>query len=880
MGSIRQNSGQEPGEVMMNSPLNRKLQAAFAIPMLALLLMGAASYRCMTVLDESNRWVRHTHEVLDNLNDLQSSMESASRSYRDFVLTGEESYLPSYHADVSIAMRDEATVRSLTVDNPRQQNQLPRLESLLAEKLRIADEVIRLRRAKGFEVAAEAVRSGTGLQTMDKLQATLIEMKGEELRLLAVRLADAKRRALQTKSILVIGMLLALVVTAGAGWSVRRESTARDLAQEAQRKGEDRFRNLANNISQLAWMADDKFSRFWYNERWFEYCGTTPEELAGLGWQKLLHPDHLDRVVEELNRCFQSGEIWEDTFPLRGKDGTYRMFLARAVPIRDAKGMVLRWVGTNTDITELLNSEKHVAQMEERYRGLLEAAPDAMVVVNQSGEIVLLNLQAERQFAYHRDELIGKKVTNIIPAGFAERLIADGSRTTAEALAQQIGTGIELNGLRKDGTRFPIEIMLSPLESPEGVLVTAAIRDISERKQIARQLQQSQKMEAVGQLTGGIAHDFNNLLAVIIGNLGLLDRLVSDNEAAVKRVRTAEKAALRGADITRRLLVFSSNEELKPAFVLLEDSVQNMIEMASRGLGSDIKITTGFDRSIPLLFVDPAALESALLNLVVNARDAMPNGGSIFICSVRKDLDDSHPAVRAGDLKKGSYAWVKVTDTGQGMSRETIERACEPFFTTKPPDKGTGLGLAMVYGFVKQCGGIVRIYSELDVGTTVSFYLPIVEGTSHPVSTNIPKYSGAELSGTVLVVDDEEDILEVAIVYLKEMGFTVFSAKSGTSALDTIVQHGEIDLMITDIVMADGMNGADLVRKARVLCPDLKVIYSSGFPAEALVEKSMNLIDGPLLRKPYQRLEFAAIVHHEMESSSNKPVELECSNSG
>jgi PAS domain S-box-containing protein len=880
MGSIRQNPGQEPGEMMMSSPVNRKLQAAFAIPMLALLLMGAASYRCMLILDESNSWVRHTHEVLDNLNDLQSSMESASRSYRDFVLTGGESYLPSYHADVSIAMRDEATVRSLTVDNPRQQNQLPRLESLLAEKLRIADEVISLRRAKGFEAAAEAVRSGTGLQTMDKLQVTLNEMKGEELRLLAVRLADAKRRALQTKSITVMGMLLALVMTAGAGWSVRRESAARGLARDAQREGEDRFRNLANNISQLAWMANEKFSVFWYSDRWYEYCGTTAEEMAGLGWKKVVHPDHVDRVVEKLHRHFQSGEIWEDTFPLRGKDGTFRMFLARAVPIRDAQGKLLSWMGTDTDITELLNSEKHLARMEERYRGLLEAAPDAMVVVNQSGEIVLLNLQAERQFAYHRDELIGQKVTSIIPVGFAERLIENGTRTAAEALAQQIGTGIELHGLRKDGTRFPIEIMLSPLESPEGILVTAAIRDISERKQLARQLQQSQKMEAVGQLTGGIAHDFNNLLAVIIGNLGLLDRLVSDNEAAVKRVRTAQMAAARGADITRRLLVFSSNEELKPAFVLLQDSVQNMIEMASRGLGSDIKITTRFDQSIPLLFVDPAALESALLNLVVNARDAMPNGGTIIISTERKDLDDSHPAVQAGDLKVGRHAWVKVTDTGQGMSRETIERACEPFFTTKPPDKGTGLGLAMVYGFVKQCGGIVRIYSELGFGTTVSFYLPIVEGTSRPVSTDIPKYSGAELSGTVLVVDDEVDILEVAIVYLKEMGLTVFSAKDGAGALDAIVQHGEIDLMITDIVMAGGMNGAELVRKARVLCPDLKVIYSSGFPAEALAAKSMHLIDGPLLRKPYQRPDFAAIVQHEMEGRKYKTAEPECSLSG
>jgi diguanylate cyclase (GGDEF)-like protein/PAS domain S-box-containing protein len=468
----------------MNYSLNQRMQAAFSLAMLVMLLMGAASYRWMLLLDESNWWARHTHEVLDNLNDLRSSMETASRSYRDFVMTGDESFIAPYHADVSIAMRDEANVRNLTVDNPRQQNQLPRLESLMAEKFRFADEMISLRRAKGFDVAAQAVRSANGQHTMDQFQATLAQMKGEELRLLEGRRADADRRALQTKSIIVIGMLLALVIAAGAGWSVRRESAARSLAQKAQREGEDRFRNLANNISQLAWMSDAKFSRFWYNERWYEYCGITPEDLAGSGWKRVVHPDHVDRVFDEFNRCFQSGEIWEDSFPIRGKDGNYRMFLGRAVPIRDAEGKVLRWVGTNTDISELLNSQKHVAQMEERYRGLLEAAPDAMVVVSPGGEIILLNVQAEKQFMYTREELVGQNVKTIIPSGFAERLIADALRSEAEALAQQIGTGIELLGRRKDGTEFPIEIMLSPLESAEGTLITAAIRDITTRKKV------------------------------------------------------------------------------------------------------------------------------------------------------------------------------------------------------------------------------------------------------------------------------------------------------------------------------------------------------------------------------------------------------------
>jgi PAS domain S-box-containing protein len=547
------------------------------------------------------------------------------------------------------------------------------------------------------------------------------------------------------------------------------------------------------------------------------------------------------------------------------KDGSEFPIEIMLSPLDSTEGILV--TAAIRDITVRKDAEKHLAQMEGRYRGLMEAAPDGMVVVNTAGEIVLLNARAEKQFGYRRDELLGQKVTSIIPEGFAERLIADALRSTAEALAQQIGTGIELYGRRNDGTVFPIEIMLSPLESAEGILVTAAIRDISERKQLARQLHQSQKMEAVGQLTGGIAHDFNNLLGVILGNLDLLDRLVADNPAAAKRVHTAQKAATRGADITRRLLMFSSNEELKPSVVQLGDSIRNMIELASHGLGADIKITTRIDDSVPPLFVDPAGLESALLNLVVNARDAMPNGGSIIIASHEQQLDDTHPTVRAGDLKPGRYVCIAVTDTGKGMSRETLERAFEPFFTTKSRDKGTGLGLAMVYGFVKQSGGTVRVYSELGHGTTVSFYLPLTGNRLHTAALDAPMPLNKELGCTVLVVDDEEDLLEIAVSYLTEMGLNYFQASDGASALEILKQHGEIDLLFTDIVMPGGMNGVELVQYARVLRPDLKIVFSSGFPAEALAERSMSLVDGPLLHKPYQRAEFNAIVHHVMEGN-------------
>jgi PAS domain S-box-containing protein len=465
------------------SQLDRKVQLAFGAAILALVAVGALSYRSMVVSGQSDRWVRHTHEVLENLQDLRFALESVESSVRGYVLTGKESYLATYHASRSRVEQDQATVRNLTVDNPAQQHQLPDLKRLAAEKIQWAEVVIGLRQSQGIEAAVDAIRSGSGQPIMEDFQTLIRTMQAEELRLLVLRDAEAKRRLRQTKIVLLFGTFLGVLIAAGAGWVVRRDGAARDLAEESQREGEKSFSTLANNISQLAWMADEKGFIFWYNERWFDYTGTTLEEMAGWGWQKVHHPDHVERVVEKITRCFQTGEVWEDTFPIRGRDGIYRLFLSRAVPIRDAEGKVLRWFGTNTDISETKESGA-------KYRGLLEAAPDAMVVVNVGGEIVLLNVQAEKQFGYSRDELVGQKVKNIIPAGFAERIIADGTRSAAEALAQQIGTGIELIGRRKDGSKFPIEIMLSPLESPEGILVTAAIRDISLRKSAETHLAQ------------------------------------------------------------------------------------------------------------------------------------------------------------------------------------------------------------------------------------------------------------------------------------------------------------------------------------------------------------------------------------------------------
>ena len=850
----------------MKSALSQKVLLAFWFAMLALLLMGLFSYRWIVVSDESDRQVLHTHEVMGNIQDLALAMESIEFSTRGFVLTGKESDLEAYPANVARVAQDLAAIRGLTVDNPAQQVHFPALEVLAAGRIQRADRIINLRRTQGLAAAVAAIGSSRDERDAE-FQSLIGKLQSEEVRLLAVRNAETRHDLRQTKTILILATLLGILIVAAAAWTAVRYSSTRDVA-------EVRYRGLMEAAPDGMVVVNQDGEIVLLNARAQKQFGYSRDELLGQkvtniipeGFAERLIADETRTAAEALAQQIGTGiELYG-----RRKDGSEFPIEIMLSPLESAEGILV--TAAIRDIAVRKDAEKHLAQMEARYRGLMEAAPDGMVVVNQNGEIVLLNVQAEKQFGYHRDELLGQNVTNIIPEGFAARLIADALRTTAEALAQQIGTGIDLIGRRKDGSNFPIEIMLSPLESSEGTLVTAAIRDISERKQLARQLYQSQKMEAVGQLTGGIAHDFNNLLGVIIGNLDLLERLVADNEAAIKRVQTAQKAATRGADITRRLLVFSSSEQLKPSVVLLGDSIQNMIELAGHALGAEIKITNHIDASMPPLFVDPAGLESALLNLAMNARDAMPKGGSIIIESKVKNLGSSHLAVHTGDLKAGSYVCVSISDTGAGMSRETLERAFEPFFTTKPRNKGTGLGLAMVYGFVKQSGGAVRAYSELGQGTTISLYLPLTADSSQPVPAGAPKPLSAKPSGSVLVVDDEVELIEIAQAYLAEMGFTGYEAIDGASALEMIAQHSEIDLMVTDIVMPGGMNGVELAQRARTLRPGLKIVYSSGFPAEALAEKSLPLIDGPLLHKPYQRAEFATMVRQVMEGNNAAPA--------
>lgn len=515
-----------------------------------------------------------------------------------------------------------------------------------------------------------------------------------------------------------------------------------------------------------------------------------------------------------------------------------------------------------------LMDRKRMNEVQTRLAAIVESSEDAIIGKNLQAVVTSWNSGATKIFGYTPGEMIGQSIKVLLPPGYEH----EEDQILTQIMRGETVHHIETVRKRKDGLLIDVSLTISPIRDVGGSIVGASkiARDISEKKRMERQLHQSQKMDAIGQLTGGIAHDFNNLLGIVLGNLDLVEGVVASNEIALDQVNTAQRAATRGADLTRRLLSFARMEDLKPSTISLNASIENMLAMATRALGPEIAITTQLDASLPRVFVDASGLESALLNLVVNARDAMSHGGSIAISTRLINLEETYTPVKVAELKAGWYACVTISDTGAGMSKEVLERACEPFFTTKQRDRGTGLGLAMVYGFAKQSGGTVRIYSEVGRGTTVSIYLPLDERSSEQNIAPVDEHPDRTLSGTVLVVDDEADLLKIAAAYLAEMGLTALQAIDGASALEIVKRERAIDLMVTDIVMPGGMNGVELAQCIHELNPKMKIIYSSGFPADALAERRMSLLDGLLLHKPYQRAEFRAIIRNVLEQTSSE----------
>jgi PAS domain S-box-containing protein len=696
------------------SLLRRKVQLAFGSAIATLLIVGAVSYRGMVVSSESDRWVRHTHEVLENLQDLRLAMENIESSYGEFVLTGQEFYLESYRASILSVSQYEAAVRKLTVDNPEQQRQLPALKNLAVQKIQRAETIISLRRAQGLEAAANAIQSGQDQRITDEFQGVVRNLEQEELRLLALRDASAKRPLGQTKTILILGTTVGLLIAAAAGWSVQRDSSRRSHAEEALGNSEENYRMLLDGVQDYAiFMLDPQGQIVSWNAGAERLKGYTAEQIIGHNFSCFFPPEDIMRGKPEevLRRAAANGRHEEHGMRVR-KDGSQFLATVTFTALRDPVGNLRGFSEISRDLSESKESGA-------KYRGLLEAAPDGMVVVNRSGEIVLLNVQAEKQFGYRRDELVGQKVKNLIPEGFAERLIADGARTAAEALAQQIGTGIELSGRRKDGSEFPIEIMLSPLESAEGILVTAAIRDISVRKRSEEQL-----VKTVGELKHSndelqqfayvASHDLQEPLRMVASFTQLLasryrGRLDSD---ADEFIAFAVDGCNRMQRLIQDLLAYSRAGTNGKA--LREISGEDALGGALANLRVTIEQSGAVvtHDPLPTLRTDDTQLAQVFQNLVGNAI---------------KYRSAEVPHIHISVTTNGEHEWLfSVRDNGVGIDPQYFERIFVLFqrLHRREEFEGTGIGLAVCKKILDRVGGRIWVESQPGMGSTFYFALP------------------------------------------------------------------------------------------------------------------------------------------------------------
>lgn len=527
-------------------------------------------------------------------------------------------------------------------------------------------------------------------------------------------------------------------------------------------------------------------------------------------------------------------------------------------------------VQTNNDVTDLKRMQDELARREAHLLSILETVPDAMVVIDEGGIISSFSAAAERLFGYDTNEVVGHNVRMLMPDpdraahdGYIARYLSTGERRV-------IGYGRVVTGQRKDGSRFPMELSVGEAIANGDRIFTGFIRDLTSRQKIEEELRQAQKMEAVGQLTGGLAHDFNNLLTVISGNLEMAESRLTDKTIR-HFLREAQGAAEDGARLTSQLLAFGRRQPLNPRQSDIAELIGAFSDLMRRTLGEAIEFKTIIAGSETEALVDSSQLQSALLNLAINARDAMPKGGMLIIEVARVKLDIDY-AEMYPSIKPGNYVQISVTDTGAGMTPEVKQKAFEPFFTTKEVGAGTGLGLSMVYGFAKQSGGNVQIYSEAGQGTTVRIFLPAALDIANPPENDITDFPATIESGDrerILVVEDDARVRRVAVMRLAALGYSVVEAANGVEALELLEHHSDIALLFSDIVMPGGMAGDELAELARALRPDIKVLFTSGYAEPAIAGRHLAA-KGSWLKKPYTARELAVSLRELLEQDEDR----------
>ncbi|HEX5678607.1 MAG TPA: PAS domain-containing protein [Alcanivorax sp.] len=623
------------------------------------------------------------------------------------------------------------------------------------------------------------------------------------------------------------------------------------LAAGALREEKVRFEAAARATADAIWDWNTATDRLWWSEGMQTLFGYSAADLEhdSRSWTTRIYPDDKRRVLTDIERVIYSQQQkWEAEYRFMRKDGSVAYVSDRGYVIRDENGDALRMVGGMSDVTERRQFLANLA----RQAALLDQSSDAIMVLDLERRITYWNRAAEAIYGWRQDQALGRRIDEVL--GEDPSLLEAAARSLLDN-GQWAGS---LSGRNADGERVISEARWSLVGDdhgePEAVL--AINTDITERLALEEQLQQSQRLEAVGQLTGGVAHDFNNLLTVILGNSELLEEQLEDTPLLRDSARLIRGAAERAAELTRRLLAFARRQPLSPEIVDVNDLINGLTPLLRPSLHEQVTFDIVSCASPWPAFIDPGQLESAILNLCINARDAMSGNGCIVLETANVTLDSDY-AKRHSEVVAGDYIQVVVSDTGEGIPAAALKRVFEPFFTTKPKGKGTGLGLSMVYGFVKQSRGHIKIYSEPGEGTTVKLYLPRADREDErPAAPPVSPVRFSNRAETVLLVEDDDAVRDQAARQLQDLGYRVISASDGEAAL-AMLQEQDVDLLFTDVIMPGGPNGPELARLARQRRPGLPVLYTSGYTENAIVHQGRLDPGVHLLEKPYHRDELA-----------------------